>query len=738
MRIVFALCLIICISLKVQADDLIKTIQPQNNKTQTENASQKSNLQYLAYTYYKFNTIGLARNYFYNASIALKKMEFNQALKYFESASSEYLNIIKHPDKFVSSIGKKGLVNCYDSIGKIYSKIGNFDNAIYNYNKALKILELNYKTLDRQYLNLEVAECLNLIAGCYVFKNEYNNAMEYFYKAVRLYESFNKTNSINDKLGKCYNNIGVLHIYTGNYPKAIDYFFKSLKIKEKRNDRAGIASIYGNLSAYHFEQEDYKKSLYFNVLSYKIFEELKDTNKLCSAYNNVASLFLAQKEYNKALGWCYKSLELGLKIKEKKYLLKNSAITYSIIGSIYKNKNRYEESLFYYRKALAQSVQLNDKYSMSSVNNNMAEVFFYVKNYKNALLFGLKGLQIAKEIGVQVKENTIYSVLKNTYSALGQFKKAVEYSNLYLKAKDSVLNNIRASVVSSVNERFEAEKNEKELDILRNENRIKKYEIEMGNNKLYGIIVLSLFLVILISILYNLVRSKQTQNLNSLLLLQQKKGLNAISETQERERINIARDIHDGLGQILAAVKINLSIIKSVFDEANPETRVQYEKTMILLDKACTEVRAVSHNMMPKSLINAGIVTAIDELLSNMLYPKGINYSLEVRNVEKLPENIEFLVYRVAQELLNNVTQHASASIVTFQMYLNKNILIIIIEDDGIGYNKHVLNEGKGLLNIASRINSLNGNFSIEPSPIRGTIVSIRIPIESNVLKNSY
>ena len=124
-----------------------------------------------------------------------------------------------------------------------------------------------------------------------------------------------------------------------------------------------------------------------------------------------------------------------------------------------------------------------------------------------------------------------------------------------------------------------------------------------------------------------------------------------------------------------------------------------------------------------------GLVEALDDMLNKSLRLNEIQFQFEHFGIEgRLNERIEISLYRVAQELVNNIIKHAKANNITIQLFKNAGKVILVVEDNGVGIKPSASN-GHGLLNMKSRINAVNGEMNLEPSPNSGTMATIRIPI---------
>ena len=151
------------------------------------------------------------------------------------------------------------------------------------------------------------------------------------------------------------------------------------------------------------------------------------------------------------------------------------------------------------------------------------------------------------------------------------------------------------------------------------------------------------------------------------------------------------------------------------------------------LERSNQDLRNISHQMMPRALSDLGIIPALEDMLENSLAYAKIKYQFEHFNINgRLPEKIEVSIYRITQELINNIIKHSNANNVNVQLFKSDESIILIVEDDGVGMNASKSGKGIGLLNISSRVDMIHGTVNFEPSPNSGTLVTVKIPL-SNV-----
>ena len=207
--------------------------------------------------------------------------------------------------------------------------------------------------------------------------------------------------------------------------------------------------------------------------------------------------------------------------------------------------------------------------------------------------------------------------------------------------------------------------------------------------------------------------------------------LKTIIETQEVERERIAKDLHDGVGQTLAAIKLHVDAIR--FKDVKPQDE-EYGKIEEMLENSIKQLRKICYDTLPTILSEYGIIKAIDELAqksSSESFKIVFNYSPSIPNFDK---SLEIALYRIVQEFVNNTMKHGEATEVVISIENNDNNLVLDLIDNGKGFNitDLMIYKGQGLKNIKSRVESFNGRVNFKSSQEKGTEFNISIPVNLN------
>ncbi|MDP2339046.1 MAG: sensor histidine kinase [Bacteroidota bacterium] len=213
--------------------------------------------------------------------------------------------------------------------------------------------------------------------------------------------------------------------------------------------------------------------------------------------------------------------------------------------------------------------------------------------------------------------------------------------------------------------------------------------------------------------------------------LTEKMFLNAIIQTEEKERKRFAKDLHDGMGPLLSSVKMSVSSLAQMkHDDASREI---VENTELVINEAIKSLKEISDNLSPHILNNFGLIRALNNFANKINITKTIRINLTSNlKDERFDSNVEVVLYRVICELINNSIKHAQAKKINISLTKENDFLTIVYKDDGKGFNvskviEQPVTSGMGLSNIYSRINSLKGEINIESELKKGTLVTIKV-----------
>lgn len=216
------------------------------------------------------------------------------------------------------------------------------------------------------------------------------------------------------------------------------------------------------------------------------------------------------------------------------------------------------------------------------------------------------------------------------------------------------------------------------------------------------------------------------------LSLKQNEIKKALILGEEIERKRIAQELHDGLGSLLSTLRLNAESIYSKNKNYTDKETQAYESIIKLIDVACEELRNISHNMMPVGIEEFGLIKQLVSIIRKINATETIQFYFHTYNFDhRLDKDLELSVYRICLELINNIIKHSNAKSSVIQLTRNDSQLILIVEDDGVGFDVKKQREGMGLISIYSRVDAFNGKITIDSNELGGTTTIIEIPLNN-------
>jgi signal transduction histidine kinase len=583
-----------------------------------------------------------------------------------------------------------------------------------------------------------------------------------------IFEAIRDSNRITDKilLGKNLNILGIVYQYQAKYDSSDIFLNQFLRIATEAENQELISSAYNNLAINYKNRSDFETSIRYFIEALKGYEMLGLDESSAAVLNDIGNTYIYMKNYEMALGYLNKTIDL-LKQQESLRALSILANTHNSIGYIFRSLNNKDSAFFYYNKSLAMKEKVGNLYSWSNTKNNicsllrdkpndcmecyrellsvqelikdnagivrtkinLAVVYSDTKQYQQSVDQYKEIIDSYSEYCDFTMLSDLYKNIADAYSKLGFYKKAYEHRILYDKYQDSLRNHQVSKEIMNITEQYETEKKEHKIAMQKVEISEAKFKISNRNRLIFGlgggavaIVFFSLFII-------QRNKRKAQQEKDKAIIEEQEKGLVAIINAQEEERKRVAKDLHDGVGQQISAISLNFQALAKRIDEISTNLNHDITKIKNMIQEAGTDIRAVSHQMMPRALTEFGLVDALDDMIDKSFSNSSIECHFEHRNMEeRLPHNIEIGLYRIAQELLNNIIKHSNANIAHVQLVRDKTHCTLTVHDNGKGIPS-TKPEGIGILNMNSRINALKGEFNLESELGSGTTATVKVRV---------
>ncbi|TDD98584.1 tetratricopeptide repeat-containing sensor histidine kinase [Flavobacterium cellulosilyticum] len=557
-------------------------------------------------------------------------------------------------------------------------------------------------------------------------KGNYQEAILQFKKCIAIFKKSNE----NQLLGKTYNNLGRALSQTGNSEEALTNYLLSLLFSKQTNDNLGIAKTYKNIGALYAEQKDFENAMHYYNSSFKLSKQLHNLSLMADCQNNMGVVYEQQIKYNKALQMYSKALAIYISKGDEQKI----SMVYNNLAIVYKYLKNYPEAIKNYKSALILSEKLGDQFMVAANQNNLGNVYALTHNYQKSLELCKLANTNAKAINAQEVIIESYDGISIAYEKLDQFTDAIKYRKLYELEKDNYINSERSDLLAEKHIKYETQKKVDEIKLLNQAGKIRELKIKEQDFKItkknHQITAFIILLLGLISIAYFWKKSQKFKNQ----LINEK----IIRETEEQERIRIAKDIHDDLGSGLT--KINF-LSEIIFQKTHhlPEIRNNSESVKETAKKLIDNMRDLIWALNPDNSTIANLLSRMREYATDYLE----DYPIELHNFfpENLPEtpitkeaNRE--LFMVVKECLNNIVKHSKATDVFFTVNIKTDDLTFSIKDNGIGLDCETDKKGNGLLNMQSRLLKIGGICSVISEPNNGTLITITYPLNQKFKNN--
>lgn len=520
-------------------------------------------------------------------------------------------------------------------------------------------------------------------------------------------------------------NVGVFLQLQGQKDSALAFYLESYPIYNQYKAYKPLSRILNNIAILYRQKEAYDKAIRIYNESLTIRQNLKDTLGIATTYMNMGLLYSYTDQMDQAISHLEKAAAIFL----QKNVQDEVANCNNVLGTIYYNLGCYPEARGYLESAYRYYQENPNIWYQASNAFSLGSVELIQRNYPQSEQYLEECIQLSQAANRWGDKQAIFLKLSKVKHELGKDTEAYEALLTAYEHLDSVKEERRLELTEENLTRFEVLQKEKELAL-------NQLELERRTRQRDQLIAGFILLLFLATGLFFFLRQRiligrqqtELQHQRIQQLEQEKKltALNAIIEGEEKERLRLATDLHDGLGSLLTAVKSHHTQLFKATDQQKI-----YNKTSLLIDEACSEIRRISYNMAPRALSVAGLGGAIEDLCLS-IKNQGADCELEIIGLEENQlEQQSIHIYRILQELCNNSLKHADSETLFVQLFQKEGFLSILVEDEGKGfdYRKTLEHKGLGLSSVESRVKALNGSIHWYSEPDEGTSVSVRIPV---------
>ncbi|HWI90252.1 MAG TPA: ATP-binding protein [Flavisolibacter sp.] len=588
-------------------------------------------------------------------------------------------------------------------------------------------------------------------------------------KAVPIYnEAFAIAQKIKDEggLARAILGLAFINLSTGNFNECIRQYETAVHIYQKLWNIKEMCNAQLDLSAGFSAIGQKDSAFYYCMSALKILETRPYIKERTRAYLNLGTLYNNVKSYDNAITYQKKALDLALQTKDTAMILN----TYSGLSLSYDNKEskqqaydmihlalkyltptsnknatirtydqygyacvgvaRYDDAVVAAQKAIVLSQEVNDINHFGSATTTLAKAYSGKGDYKKAIAILNEMAQTSKEAHNAIEED-FYEILADAYYKTGNYKKAADAYSKWVSIKDSSFQSETNEMIAQQEVSYQTAQKEKQLS--ENKLQLVQKDFQLQKNRYYMYYTLAALIVALLIVALLFIRSRHKKRMHKQQLksIQQQKELQllqALMQGEEKERSRIAKDLHDGVAGMLAAVKMHFSSMPGADNLMQVEG---YQQGMKLLNEAAQEIRKTSHNLMPEVLLQHGLDEALRRYCNNVNNSKVLQIQYDSwGEVDSFNNSFELSVYRIVQELINNIIKHSKATQAIVQLSQQNDMLTISIEDNGVGFSGNDNGkDGMGLRSLQNRIKAMNGKLEMESSQQSGVSAYLEFEI---------
>ena len=494
---------------------------------------------------------------------------------------------------------------------------------------------------------------------------------------------------------------------------------KNIEIIDQIGNKKSSAFAKINLGSIYSSISDFSSSARYYLKAYQELADLKtlDDRRVAVLAGNLAKVYYELEKRDSSIHWAKRAMQLGKQTNNVtaqffgNYLMGVNLSRTQVDSSLV-----YLEQAYHFAKQSGRPSYLGMYYIIKGIV--LGEMKRYVEAEENLL----NGVELLKE---QPEDEDYISAIYNLgliANKSGNYAVSSHYLKEYVLISDSLNVAKNQELIHEFQTKYETK--QKENRLAAQELKIQKQQ----SNLFLAILGGSLLASILGGIyLYN----RKSHSLKLKQLQQEKENaiLNAFIRGEERERNRISHDLHDGVAAMIGAAKMTLESIPHLSEDKQME---QLSKVKSILENTHADVRHIAHNLLPTVLEKEGLIKATEQFASEVNETGLVRILVKDKgsNAHEISSQFQLMLFRIIQELVNNIIKHSQAQNAMITFGRNKKGLMIEVVDDGIGYNGDINTGNQGLYGISQRLKSIGGDFKIISKREKGTqaMVEVQVP----------
>ncbi len=502
-----------------------------------------------------------------------------------------------------------------------------------------------------------------------------------------------------------------------NYNELLKYSLYYLKRSESKKDTLGQIFASMNIGNVNNRLEKKEEALNWYRKGLLLMKNNFLKQKAANIYNNIA---IAQYKLGRKDSTLF-YLALGIENLKNGENLTQYANSLLLYGGMLAEFGQKKEAEINYKKGLATREKIGDIYYIIADMTQISNFYLSTSQYQKSITTCNKAIELAKKNNY-INVEDIYQNLAKSYSLIGNYKNANFVLEKYNALKDTVYQKNSEKAMAEMQSKYEYDKQQIKIKTLEND----KLQKQNEKNSLIRNILLASLLAGLGLVFYVYKNNLNLQSKNLQLVNKNNEIEEALLKGTLQERKRVASELHDNLSAKISGIKWRLEAIKPSF-ETEKQNQI-YQSSVNALAEVYTDVRLISHNLLPAELETKGIKFALNNLVIELNGLDKTKFSLNIQeNLPKIKSKIEYELFSIILELSNNILKHSHAKEAEINLQEIDNQWVLKVTDNGIGFSETENKKGMGFANLKSRVESINGKMNIESE--KGVKVVIEVPV---------
>lgn len=609
-------------------------------------------------------------------------------------------NVIK--DK---SISDEDLLDAYYRLSFAYSN----DNQDKYAHYTVLSMELAKKMKDYVTESITIRNYISYLS----FNGKNDSVQKYHERALEVLEEIKKIGNeeLTDReYSLLAGTMGNHYSYNSNEMKAIEEYQKALRIFEKYNQKESMVILHTNVASLYSSIENFKQAEVSLLKALEITKGMTDTMMMIYVKKDLCDLEIRKGNYEQAKEYATFCLDYH---ESSQFDAFEMSDIYCTLSEIYRDGyNDYDKAEYHALQAMKLAEQNNSIKNLCNAHLELGKIYMHKGEWKKAEINILKCLELDdSELNAAI---SCHRNLTRIYIYMNEQDKAIEHFTKANELQSRLNNEQYQSALSEMEVRYDTETKELRIATLETEKRLQ-----------FWITICIIFIVILMAVWFLFLWRWAVEKSK---IIKQKKDLEVIEARmrgESEERIRLSRDLHDGLGGMLTGVKLKMELMNQNRD-SNKDYNDNFNDSMRILRESMTELRRISHHLMPISLRTNGLKSALNDFCSSFNNVAFDFYG----DATRLEPQMEMLIYRIVHELVNNAIKHSGAEHIVVQVMQETEYIALIINDDGCGFDVNSTMPGMGLKNIRERVSARNGRLEISSEIGNGTEINIEFNLK--------